>query len=83
MSLSVTVSSKTDVMIKWFLDENTLVAKDNFAFKSDHDAKVYSLAINSISAECAGKFSAVAENNAGSTSSSCLVQVNSMYHAEW
>ena len=82
LSLCVTVSSKTDVKIKWFLDENTLVAKDNLAFKSDDDAKVYSLAINSVSAECAGKFSVVAENNAGSTRSSCLVQVNSMYQAE-
>ena len=78
----MTVTSKIDVKIKWFLDENTLVAKDNFVFKSDNDAKVYSLTINSVSTECAGKFSVVAENYAGSTTSSCFVQVNSMYHVE-
>ena len=80
LTLTVIVSSKVDASLTWYFNDEVLKSSAAVKQAEDQNAKVYVMTIDSITAENGGKFSVKAENKAGSTTSSCMVKVNSMYH---
>ena len=79
LTLTVKVTSKVDVTIRWIFNEKGIQFDDNVIQTQDDDNKVYTLTIKKITADFTGKFSVTAENKAGHAKSQCSIDVNSMY----
>ena len=77
-SCKIEVTSKLDVHTIWYLDEEILKSGENIVLSHDESARVYNLLIKSVPQEFAGKLTAVVQNKAGSTSTTCAIHVNSM-----
>jgi titin len=78
-SLCVQVSSKSEVTVKWLLNGVELIPGENISFKNDDLSRVYSLFVKSAMEESAGTYSIIAENKAGSATTSSSIHINSMY----
>lgn len=80
LSTSIKVTSKFDVHVTWYLNEEKLAPGENVVLTYNDSEKVSTLVVNRVPPEYAGKLTAEAQNKAGSTSTTCAIHVNSMYN---